>query len=278
MQAHGLAPRGNRIVNLNLPLIGKIHSYVGRLDFLASSLAIVLNVSKVFNDDFINVQYDASLFCAPLVEDFADSSRLSSYMSIFTEEVHSQLFNIVINWAPSKSHGLHSCFLAACSCDYWYGRGRAANNPLPNFMRILCMIISEIFYHSGKLYNAVHVNIFLRKSRLQAHADDERSLGSQPNILSLSIGSTRIFRVTHPDGSITDVPLSNGAIAQMSGNFQVAYRHEINKGGSYEGPRINFTFRDIVEHNCDSYLSLVRDISSDDIPDLLPHQIRWFAS
>ena len=159
-----LVPQSNRFVNLNLPVVDKIADYEGRVEFLASSLADVLNVFNVFNDEFINVQYDASLFCSPLIEDVVDSARVYSYMSIFTDEVHQQLFNIVINWVPGKSHGLHSCFLAACTCDYPYGRGHAPNNPLPDFMRILLLLVSEIFYHAGSRYTAVHINIFTGRS------------------------------------------------------------------------------------------------------------------
>ena len=106
-----LVPQSNRFVNLNLPLVDKITDYEWRVEFLASSLANVLNVSKVFNDEFINVQYDASLFCSPLIEDVVDMARVYSYMSIFTHEVHQQLFNIVINWVPGSHMGSTRAFL-----------------------------------------------------------------------------------------------------------------------------------------------------------------------
>ncbi len=218
------------------------------------------------------------MFCSPLIDDVANASRLRVYLSIFTEEVHQQLLNSVLQWAPNRSHGLHSCFLASCRCDYWYGRGCAANNPLPDYLRILCMIMSEIFYHSGKQYNALHVNLFLEKSKLTTHADNERMLGPQPNILSFSLGSTRTFRVTDTSGGFTDIPLPHGTFAQMSGDLQRFHTHEILRDETYEGPRINFTFREIVQHGCDSQDAVVRDITHNSVPDLNPHQIKWYSS
>ena len=204
---HGLSePQvcfNNLVPHFNLPTIVNIGSYEKRLEFLANSLAHVLKVSTVFNEDFINMNFDPSYFGSTILE------GCCSYSSNFSDELLRKLFNTLIQWVQGKAKGLHSCFLAACRCDYSYGRGCSPCNPLPSFLRILLIIISQVFYHGGKMYNAIHINFFLDKAKLGRHSDNERILGDQPNILSLSLGAERKFRVSdyHDPDQFQDIDL-----------------------------------------------------------------------
>ena len=59
------------------------------------------------------------------------------------------------------------------------------------------------------MYNAIHINFFLDKAKLGRHSDNERILGDQPNILSLSLGAERKFRVSdyHDPDQFQDIDL-----------------------------------------------------------------------
>ena len=140
------------------------------------------------------------------------------------------------------------------------------------------MIISEIFHYGGNYYTAVYVNIFLMNSHLPAHADNESLMGNQPNIVSLSIGATRTFRVIDPEEHFIDIELVNGAIVQMSGNLQLKYKHAVLKTKFYDGPWVNFTFRHVKHHTCHDTANLVKDITKHGLRELLPHQLKFFHS
>ncbi len=79
------------------------------------------------------------------------------------------------------------------------------------------------------------------------HADNEKSLGSQPVIASVSLGVIRRFKLKHRyDTSLrTAVDLPHGSLLLMQGETQEKWLHEIPKTKRKVGPRINLTFRKI---------------------------------
>lgn len=80
------------------------------------------------------------------------------------------------------------------------------------------------------------------------HADDERELGQNPTIASLSLGETRYFHLKH--NTLQDqklkIPLTNGSLLIMSGVLQHFWKHQIPKTAKPVGSRINLTFRTLV--------------------------------
>jgi alkylated DNA repair dioxygenase AlkB len=81
------------------------------------------------------------------------------------------------------------------------------------------------------------------------HADDERELGPQPVIASISLGVIRGFSLAHR--SRKDVPpvrieLEHGSLLLMAGETQKHWRHSLPKTRKPIGERINLTFRRIV--------------------------------
>lgn len=80
------------------------------------------------------------------------------------------------------------------------------------------------------------------------HADNEKTLGVNPVIASLSFGATRSFHLKHnqlPDVKKT-FELSNGSLLVMKGETQHFWKHAIPKTKKEVGPRINLTFRTLV--------------------------------
>uniref|UniRef100_UPI004049ECD3 alpha-ketoglutarate-dependent dioxygenase AlkB family protein n=1 Tax=Flavobacterium sp. TaxID=239 RepID=UPI004049ECD3 len=80
------------------------------------------------------------------------------------------------------------------------------------------------------------------------HADNEKELGENPVIASLSLGQKRMFHLKH--NSIKDeklkIELSPGSLLVMKGTTQHFWKHQIPKTAKLVGPRINLTFRTIV--------------------------------
>ena len=77
------------------------------------------------------------------------------------------------------------------------------------------------------------------------HADNEKELGRNPVIASVSFGAERFFHLQH--NSIANekhkIYLENGSLLLMKGETQHFWKHQIPKTAKPIGPRINLTFR-----------------------------------
>jgi alkylated DNA repair dioxygenase AlkB len=79
------------------------------------------------------------------------------------------------------------------------------------------------------------------------HADDEKELGKNPLVASLSFGAQRVLRFRHAKlGLKFDVPLAHGDLLIMAGELQHHWKHELPKTRKVDTPRINLTFRWIL--------------------------------
>lgn len=77
------------------------------------------------------------------------------------------------------------------------------------------------------------------------HADNEKELGINPIIASISFGAERTFHLKH--NTRTDLKksiiLQHGSLLLMKGATQHFWKHQIPKTAKPIGPRINGTFR-----------------------------------
>lgn len=77
------------------------------------------------------------------------------------------------------------------------------------------------------------------------HADNEKELGINPVIASVSFGAERMFQLKHnsnKDQKI-NILLEHGSLLLMNGTTQHFWKHQIPKTTKPIGPRINGTFR-----------------------------------
>lgn len=98
-------------------------------------------------------------------------------------------------------------------------------------------------------FNSVLLNYYRDgNDSMGMHSDDERELGRQPAIASLSLGATRDFILKHRhrrDLQTVKLPLPAGSLLLMQGETQRNWRHGINKNRRGCGARLNLTFRHI---------------------------------
>lgn len=81
------------------------------------------------------------------------------------------------------------------------------------------------------------------------HSDDEKELGSNPTIASLSLGEPRDFLFKHKfDKKIKKfkINLKNGSLLIMKGKTQHFWSHALPKRRTIRKRRINLTFRNIL--------------------------------
>ena len=125
--------------------------------------------------------------------------------------------------------------------------------PMPQCLEVLKNVVEEA---TGCKYNFCLVNYYASGADSVAyHSDDERFLGHNPAIASLSLGARRDFMLKHKpdkDGKavagtgVIKMPLGSGDMVLMRGRTQSHWLHAIPKraGAAREdGGRVNITFR-----------------------------------
>lgn len=99
-------------------------------------------------------------------------------------------------------------------------------------------------------FNAVFLNLYRdHNDSMGFHSDDEKELGRNPAIASLTFGATRVLRLKHKFKKVlpvVKVPLDAGTVLLMKGETQHFWKHGINKQTEPCGPRVNLTFRTLL--------------------------------
>lgn len=81
------------------------------------------------------------------------------------------------------------------------------------------------------------------------HSDDEKELGINPVIASVSFGATRIFKFREKANTknVHKIALAPGSLLLMKGRTQHLWQHQVPKTTKPTGQRINLTFRILNE-------------------------------
>lgn len=80
------------------------------------------------------------------------------------------------------------------------------------------------------------------------HADNEKELGRDPIIASISLGEERTFQLKHNTQKEIkqSLLLKHGSLILMKEGSQIHYKHQIPKASKPKNTRINLTFRRIL--------------------------------
>ena len=103
---------------------------------------------------------------------------------------------------------------------------------------------------TGAEYNSVLLNYYRDgNDSVGLHADNEKELGKNPNIASVSLGAPRTFILVQQRSvececapGYEEYQLTPGSLLVMSGTTQHFWKHSIPKAPK-AGPRINLTYR-----------------------------------
>jgi alkylated DNA repair dioxygenase AlkB len=98
---------------------------------------------------------------------------------------------------------------------------------------------------SGTKFNSCLLNLYHSgEEGMSWHRDDEKELGPNTVIASLSLGAARKFSFKHiSTKEKVDVILGNGTLLLMQGTTQTYWYHSLPKSVKVKHPRINLTFR-----------------------------------
>jgi len=128
--------------------------------------------------------------------------------------------------------------------DAIYKYSGALHHPLP-WIDPLLNIKTRLESFTHQTFNSVLGNLYRnQQDSMGWHSDNEKELGSEPFIASVSLGETRIFKARHKTTrQQVTLELSHGSLLTMSGNFQQNWQHCIPKCKVSRSPRINLTYR-----------------------------------
>jgi alkylated DNA repair dioxygenase AlkB len=135
----------------------------------------------------------------------------------------------------------------------WHGEPEASyvysgvrHEPLP-WVPVLSELRGMLDKALGTAFNSVLANRYRDgRDAMGMHADDERELGPEPLIASISLGMTRTFVLAPKKGrpgAKVVLPLRHGTLLVMGGPLQRDWKHGIPREAHVFEERINLTFR-----------------------------------
>ena len=208
-----------------------------------------------------------NLFSGLEIKDEHRNSRLDLpdaeiyfYEDFFDERESKSLFDSLllnVNWRQDKIK-IFNKEVSIPRLSAWYGNAGLSYSYSglklePNEWNEELLIIKEkIENHLGIQFNSVLINLYRDgQDSMGWHKDDEKELGINPIIVSVSLGQERPFQLKHMHNKglgTKTIKLSNGSLLLMQGTTQHFWKHQIPKTVRQINPRINLTFR-IIKGN-----------------------------
>lgn len=132
--------------------------------------------------------------------------------------------------------------------DFHYTYSKATKHALP-WTKDLLELKQIAEEKSGATYNSCLLNLYHDGEEGMAyHSDDEKTLEENGAIASLSFGADRRFLFRHKQTKerITQV-LEHGSLLVMKGATQTNWLHRLPKSKKVKSPRVNLTFRKMIQ-------------------------------
>ncbi len=184
------------------------------------------------------------------------NAQLSFQSDFLSREESNELYQYLIVAIPWENQQItlfgktFSCprleaFFAADGLTYGYSGNRLTTN---TFTPVLAALKKRVEEKAGADFNAVLVNYYRDGNDSNGwHADNEKELGKNPIIASLSLGETRRFDLKHNSLALKEqFYLSAGSLFIMAGETQHFWKHQLPKSKKVTSGRINLTFRKII--------------------------------
>ncbi|MEL1245334.1 alpha-ketoglutarate-dependent dioxygenase AlkB [Flavobacterium sp. DGU11] len=131
--------------------------------------------------------------------------------------------------------------------NYAYTYSNTTKEALP-WTEALLELKKQVEKVSGTIFNSCLINLYHDGNEgMSWHSDDEKTLGKNTVIASLSLGAERKFSFKNrKTREKRDILLQNGSLLLMKGTTQTHWLHSLPKSVKIRHPRINLTFRTIV--------------------------------
>ncbi len=173
--------------------------------------------------------------------------------TILEQDEANRYFNLLLNEVPWRNdeaviYGRHIVTKRKVA---WYGDNtfsytysNTTRHALP-WTPVLLELKDIAEKHSGTRFNSCLLNLYHSgEEGMSWHSDDEKELGKNTVIASLSLGAARKFSFKHKiTKEKADVVLGNGTLIIMKGTTQTHWVHSLPKSLKVKSARINLTFR-----------------------------------
>lgn len=129
--------------------------------------------------------------------------------------------------------------------DKSYGYSGITMQPMP-WTTLLLQLKQKAEAIAGQGFNSALLNLYRNgQDSMGWHRDNEKELGRDPVIASLSFGATRLFKLRHVQDKkqVLSIALEPGSLLLMQGATQHHWLHQLPKTTLVTSPRINITFR-----------------------------------
>ena len=197
-------------------------------------------MDSLFSNERINFALpQAEIFYLPRFLDASASAVLFQHLMVETPWQHDS----ITVFGKTHPQPRLTAFYAADDLSYSYSNLTLKTFPWTEKLLNLKNKIEKI---ADAEFNCVLLNLYRDgKDSNGWHADNEKELGINPVIASLTLGSERYFHLKHIHDADQKckIKLENGSLLVMKGSTQHFYKHQIPKTAQEIGPRINLTFR-----------------------------------
>ena len=180
------------------------------------------------------------------------------YGKLFNQEVADNYFSKLsqnIEWQNDKIliFGKHIVTKRKVA---WYGdkQFKYTYSKIPklalSWTKELLEIKSAIENKTGESFNSCLLNLYHNgEENMSWHSDDEKDLKKNSAIASLSLGAERKFTFKHKESKEkVAFVLEHGSLLLMKNETQSFWLHQLPKTKLIKSPRINLTFRTIIEN------------------------------
>jgi alkylated DNA repair dioxygenase AlkB len=184
--------------------------------------------------------------------------EVSFFPNLFTREESDVYFDVLMNEIPWKQEPIRIFGKTVMQprLTAWYGDpgkhysySGITMSPA-NWIDTLLKIKQRIETVSPVIFNSALLNLYRDQSDSMGwHRDNEKELGINPVIASVTFGATRRFLLRHyTDKDLKQsLELTHGSLLLMQGKTQHGWEHSVPKQSSIAGSRINITFRVIKD-------------------------------
>ena len=193
--------------------------------------------SSLINANNLSVKY---------IENFFDFDQSQLYMKHLTND---------IKWKREKIRMWGKEIVTKKRIAWYADEGKSYTYSGSTFYpvqwdEVLLEIKKQVEQHIRFQFNSVLLNEYKSgEVGMGWHSDDEKELGIDPIIASLSFGANRDFIFKHKtDKSFEKIKihLKSGSLLIMSGSTQHFWKHSLPKRLKVRDPRVNLTFRKIL--------------------------------
>lgn len=183
-------------------------------------------------------------------------ATLVYYPDFLTTKVADEMYDDLLNNLAWEQHYIKlfgksiaqprlTALYASTNETYTYSGLQLKPHPFSKELKKLCELVSEA---TQEKFTHCLANLYRDGTDSMGwHADNEKELGKNPVIASLSLGVPRKFQLKHTKNPQLNysILLGHGSLLIMQGSTQEFWKHQLPKSKKISDSRINLTFRTI---------------------------------